>query len=142
MCWNKVLIILFAVAVTVDSHPQSGNVSINDDFTLSCTASAFPLPDITWFHNSSLIAEDNRTTINQTRPTVRAVASTITIENATTSDGGTYVCRVDAPMGTDFNETYSDTAVILVQGTSLLFVLLCLWRHPDSSDLPFTLRAL
>ena len=119
--------LLLPVAVAVDTHPQTSNVSINDEFSLSCTASAFPLPNITWFQNSTLVENDTRTTIAQTT-TSRTVTSTITIDNATTSDGGTYVCRVDAPPGTDFNITDSDTALVLVQGEShVLSVAKCVF---------------
>ena len=54
------------------------------------------------------------TTAQTTTP--RTVTSSITIYNATVSDSGTYVCRVGAPPGTDFNTTDSDMALILVQG--------------------------
>ena len=103
------------VAVAVDTHPQNTNVSIHDDFTLSCTASAFPLPNITWYHNSSLVVENSFIAIFQTA-TNRTVTSTIMTVNATSNDSGTYVCRVSAPPGTDFNTTDSDSALVLVQG--------------------------
>ena len=107
--------LLSIVAVAVDTHPQNTNVSIHDDFTLSCTASAFPLPNITWFHNSSLVVETSLITIFQTT-TNRTFTSTIMTANATSSDSGTYVCRASAPPGTDFNTTDSNSALVLVQG--------------------------
>ena len=105
------------VAVAVDTHPQTGNVSISDDFSLSCTASAFPLPGITWLHNSTEVMEgdDDRVNISQTT-TLRSVTSIITTVNATSSDSGRYVCEFGAPPGTNFNTTNSAPALILVQG--------------------------
>ena len=58
---------------------------------------------------------DPRITISQTTGD-RTVRSSITTINATTSDGGTYVCQVGTPPGTGFNTTDSDPALILVQG--------------------------
>ena len=108
----------------MDLHPESANVSIADNFTVTCAASAYPLPNISWWHNSSLVDEANpRITISQTTG-IRTVESTITTVNATTSDGGTYVCQVGAPPGTDFDTTDSDPALILVQG-ELGLVLRC-----------------
>lgn len=107
------------VAVAVDTHPITSNVSIRDNFTLTCTASAFPLPNITWLHNATLVTENSRITTTQTT-TPRSVTSRLAIGNATASDSGTYVCRVGAPSGTDFNTTDSDTALILVQGGECL----------------------
>lgn len=114
MCINCV-VCLTPVAVAVDTHPTTSNISIGENFTLTCTASAFPLPNITWLHNDSIVIENSRITTTQTT-TPRTVTSSITINNATVSDSGTYVCRVGAPSGTNFNTTASDTALILVQG--------------------------
>lgn len=138
-CASIVMHLLTPVAVAVDTHPQTANVSIGDDFTLTCTASAFPLPNITWLHNGSLVVENGRITTTQTT-TPRTVTSSITTDNATTTDSGLYVCRVGAPAGTDFNTTDSDPALILVQGEAGIFVcvfgkqghlgmLLCLYHH-------------
>ena len=104
------------MAVVVETHPQSANVSIADSFTLSCAASAYPLPNISWWHNSTLVDKANPLiTVNQTSEP-RVVTSVITIVNATTSNGGTYVCVVGTPPGTNFSTTSSNAAVILVQG--------------------------
>ena len=64
---------------------------------------------------------DDRITTSQTT-TLRSVTSIISIVNATDSDSGTYVCRVGAPPGTNFNTTDSDSALILVQG-------MCSWKQ-------------
>ena len=106
---------LSPVEVVIDTQPQTANVSRGSNFSLSCTASAYPLPDISWLHNASAVIEDSRISISETN-TARSVTSTITIENAIATDSGDYVCRVGAPPGTEFNTTDSDTALVLVQG--------------------------
>ena len=116
-----------AVAVEIDTHPQTANVSIADSFTLSCAASAFPLPNISWWHNSTLVDESNPRITTYQSTGVRSVYSNITIVNATTSDGGRYVCRVGTPEGTNFSTTDSDTALILVQGKMCERMVLCLF---------------
>lgn len=105
----------FPVAVLVDEDPQDSNVSRADTFTLTCTASAYPLPNITWLHNMTTVMENVSVSISQTTM-ARSVTSELTVENATTTDSGDYLCRVGAPPGTSFNTTDSDTALVLVQG--------------------------
>ena len=63
---------------------------------------------------------DDRITISQTT-TLRSATSIISIVNATDADSGTYVCRIDAPPGTNFNTTDSNPSLILVQGKMLLY---------------------
>ena len=67
---QKVCLSIAIVAVAVETHPQTSNVSISDDFSLSCTASAFPQSDITWLHNSTEVvaADDDRITISGPKP--------------------------------------------------------------------------
>ena len=106
---------LLAVAVLVDEDPQDSNVSRADEFTLTCTASAYPLPNITWLHNMTTVMENVRVSISQTTMS-QSVTSELRVENATTTDSGDYLCRVGAPPGTSFSTTDSDTALVLVQG--------------------------
>ena len=61
---------------------------------------------------------DDRITISQTI-TLRSATSIISIVNATDDDSGRYVCRIDAPPGTNFNTTDSNPSLILVQGEML-----------------------
>ena len=101
--------------MAIDRPPEDLNVSREDSFSLTCTASSYPLPNITWLHNMSEVIEGDRITISQ-NSTDRLVTSILSISNAMTTDSGDYVCRVGAPPGTTFNDINSEAVLVLVQG--------------------------
>lgn len=99
----------------VTEHPQDMNVTIIEGIIiLTCTATGFPSPTITWFHNDTLdVIESYATeTVN-----VYTTKSTFTRSSPMTNDSGWYFCRAAIDGYDDVN---SDIVTVLVQGDQLL----------------------
>ena len=114
-----------SVGPRIVEPPQDQNVSIRvDNITLTCVASAYPLPNITWFQNNTVIQQDDRTTIvstafnetiGYTPDDFGRVTSVLTILNASVNDSGSYRCVADSiPV---YSPAISDICV-LVQGVT------------------------
>ena len=96
-----------------------------DNITLTCVASAYPLPNITWFQNNTVIQQDDRTTIvstafneiiGYTPDDFGRVTSVLTILNASVNDSGSYRCVADSiPV---YSPVSSDDILVLVQGVT------------------------
>ena len=102
---------LFTVSPVVTHHPYPQNVTnFEGMINLNCTATGFPSPTITWFHNNTL--EDNVFSLTQAINgyTTRSV---FTKSMAETNDSGVYFCRstVDG-----YDDVDSDSVTVLVQG--------------------------
>ena len=111
----KIPFILCTVEPQFIQEPLSTNVTSTENFTLICEASGFPIPNITWQHNGSLVTSDDRTTLefeNGDRSTV----GTLSIFGAMTNDSGEYECRVSSL--SLFSDILSAPALVLVQGRS------------------------
>ena len=96
------------------------NVSIMvENITLHCLASGFPIPNITWLLNNSMIEADNdRITVMTTdSPDLipfGTVSSVLTIERTVIADSGNYQCVAN---NLDFfSKKESQHALVLVQG--------------------------
>ena len=96
----------------VTEHPRDQNVtSFEGTIMLSCTATGFPTPTITWFHNNTM--EDNATDIMSQRINVYTTRSTLTVLEPATDDSGMYFCRafIDG-----YDNSDSDIVTVLIQG--------------------------
>ena len=113
----------FIVGPRLIESPEDSNVTIEDDITLQCVFTGFPIPDITWYRNNSLLVEDDRIIIvtvpfNEmptgfTAEEFGRVTSFLNIENASVNDTGLYRCNANSPA---YNIVSSDDALVLVQG--------------------------
>ena len=83
---------------------------------LTCVATGFPPPTISWFHNNTLEDENFYLTEDVNFFMTR---SNLTKSMAQLNDSGSYLCRVFID---GFDEIVSNTAVILVQGNDDGFV--------------------
>ena len=106
-----IIIISFfpVVSPVVIEHPQHQNVtSFEGIIMLSCTATGFPAPTITWFHNNSMEGNTSAQRINDY--TTRSI---VTISMPATNDSGMYYCTAAVD---GFNDVDSNTVTVLVQG--------------------------
>lgn len=114
---------VFTVSPVVTEHPQDQNVtSFEGTIVLRCTATGFPAPLITWFHNNTL--ESNTSNIMEENVNVYTTRSTLTIPMAERNDSGEYHCRAAIE---GYNDIDSNPAIVLVQGkhSSTAFVFCC-----------------
>ena len=124
-------------------HPRDQNVtSFEGTITLSCIATGFPAPIITWFHNNSI--EDNLSyrSENINDYTTR---STFCMPKPATNDSGMYFCRASVD---GYDAVDSNTVTVLVQGEHcinymtlyltesnvFLYIIVCLYF--DMKNLP------
>ena len=106
--------------------PSSTNTSVSvDDIILNCTAAGFPVPSINWFHNDSIIQEQNSrintTTYKMLSPLfggMIAVLGELVISMADVNDTGFYECQATSFVGENISAV-SNKALVLVQ--SMLF---------------------
>ena len=105
-------------------NPAPKNVSITvEDIILNCTVNGFPIPSISWFHNSTDIEKDNRSRVTVTTYHLMEqtgqemdfgiVVSNLVISNAGVNDTGLYQCQADTRIQ---DPVVSDEVTILVQG--------------------------
>ena len=102
------------VSPVVTEHPQDQNVtSFEGTIMLSCTATGFPAPTITWFHNNSM--EDNTSYTSENLMINDYTTRSIFIMSLpATSDSGMYFCR--AAINEYDQEVDSSRVTVLVQG--------------------------
>ena len=99
-----------SVRPVVVSNPMPVNVTrIQDNITLTCSATGFPAPSITWFHNDTVVMASPRIVSIRSR---YEISSTLTITNANTNDTGDYFCNITSTVGT----VSTSVALVLVQG--------------------------
>ncbi len=98
------------------AFPEAINVtSIQDNITLTCNVSGFPVPQISWTHNMTEVRDgDDRVSITEELGP-RSLLSTLTVSRATTNDSGQYECITTSPLST-FDEVRSGPVTVLVQG--------------------------
>jgi len=100
------------VAAIIVDGPQTKNVTTGQSFTLACTATGDPVPNIEWRQNGTFYTIRDPSVIRIT-PTeeLQSTSSVITVTNATTSDTGLYQCVATNVVG---NDTWD--ATVIVQG--------------------------
>lgn len=115
----------YLVGPRIVEQPLAINVTIEvEDIDLSCTATGFPLPNITWFHNDTAIDinGDRDLIINVTffdeipgftSSDFGRVTSVLTIFNSSTNDTGDYRCEANEGVRI---EEQSVEVLVLVQG--------------------------
>ena len=97
----------------VVSNPTPVNVTrLQDNIVLTCSATGFPRPDITWYHNDTAVMGSMTSPRIVSIPTRYEISSTLTITNANTNDTGDYYCNVTNSVGT----LSTSVALVLVQG--------------------------
>ena len=104
---------VFPVSPTVIEHPQNQNIiGFEGTVTLNCTATGFPAPMITWFHNDTL-----ENSISYTAEAINVYTTRSTFEfmmsMAETNNSGTYFCRAAVD---GYDDVDSNMATVLVQG--------------------------
>ena len=101
--------------------PQDINVtSFEGVITLYCEGTGFPIPDITWYQNGTVIdaSEDEYVTITTTsESSTRTVNSTLVITRAVMSNSGDYHCNLSSSVS-EYEEVMSRVARVFVQGKS------------------------
>ena len=96
-------------------HPQDQNVtSIEGIIMLNCTATGFPAPTITWFHNNTM--EDD-TSYTSEMINVYTTRSIFIMSMPTTNDSGMYFCRAAVD---GYDNVNSNTVTVLVQGECII----------------------
>lgn len=107
---------LFTVTPTILVSPPPLNVTLFEDaIVLTCNASGFPVPALSWSHNGTNINVTANTRLNiETQDDVRSVLSILRIVavNVNVNDSGEYACTVSSSLG----DTINKTALVLVQG--------------------------
>ncbi len=110
------LFLSFVVVPLILTFPEADNVtSIQDNITLTCNASGFPVPQISWTHNMTTVnVGDDRVSITEDQGQ-RSLLSTLKITRAMTNDSGQYECIVTSPIAT-YGQVLSGPVTVLVQG--------------------------
>ena len=105
---------LYTVAPTILVSPSSLNVTIVEEaISLSCNASGFPVPTVSWTHNGTVATANTKLTI-ETQNDDRSILSILRVAavNVTVNNSGEYVCTVSSSSG----DAVSNSALVLVQG--------------------------
>ena len=94
--------------------PEDENVTSTEDLVLVCTATGFPVPDIVWIHNGTVVdaAESDQTSITEVSME-RQLMSTLTVTNTIFNNSGDYVCNATS---SEFDPVISDPVLVLIQG--------------------------
>jgi len=81
--------ILVPPKITTSHSGQNLTVKKDSSLKLSCNASGFPLPTISWQRQHQLLPSGDK----------RLKSSSLTFPHVTRSDGGTYICTADNNVG-------------------------------------------
>ena len=85
-------------------------IAIGTSLTLSCTSRGSPPDTFTWMKDGVPITQSTSITTVTYNSTSAVFRSEYMIDNATTSDSGTYTCTVTNPIGSD-NQTINLTVI-------------------------------
>ena len=91
------------------------NVTTLEDIILTCTASGYPAPSISWTHNGTTVNESITEQNGE-----RMVMSTLTVTGALINDSGEYECFATSPIDS-FEIVNSGPVTVLVQGKYFFF---------------------
>ena len=86
------VLFFLAVAPVVSVAPRDANVTTTEELHLQCCVRGIPLPFIVWYHNDSLLTENERTVISYNVQQFLN-CSDINVSNATLNDSGDYSCE-------------------------------------------------
>ena len=88
------------------------NVTTMEDIILTCTASGYPTPSISWTHNGTAVNESTSQINITTQNGDRVAMSTLIVTGALINDSGEYECFATSPIG----NVNSGPVTVLVQG--------------------------
>ena len=85
-------------------------VEFNSDLDLTCTASGYPTPEITWWREeyrkgSRRVLENDRVNILSGSVSKTEVESRLLIRAVTEREGATYRCKAESPSGEESSQT-------------------------------------
>lgn len=87
--------------------PQSTSVTVGDTVLFSCVAKGYPLPNITWYDPTGILANDSRVTIYDL-PLYEGgyffLHSVLEICSVELEDGGNYSCFANNSAGSSISE--------------------------------------
>ena len=69
--------------------------------SFTCQATGEPVPTISWYFNSTLLANGAKHTISETSVNTTTINSTLTIMSVESSDVGTYTCNATNVVSSD-----------------------------------------
>ena len=95
-------------------HPIDTNVTELGALTLICEGKGYPLPEIMWFRNQSVIdptLENNVAIISMQSTLLQKTSSNFTVSITSMNDSGIYHCT----LSTNEFSVISQSAVVLVQ---------------------------
>ena len=108
---------ILTVAPHIDVPPMDMNVTTTEDIILTCTASGYPVPSISWNHNGTTVSESISINITE-QDEDRMTLSTLTVTGADFNDSGQYECFATSPIGS-FQTVENGPVTVLVQGKHL-----------------------
>ena len=88
------------------------NVTTTEDIILTCTASGYPAPSISWTHNGTAVNESSSQINITTQNGDRVAMSTLIVTRALINDSGEYECFATSPN----DNVNSSLVTVLVQG--------------------------
>ena len=97
--------------------PDSVNLTVTDideNITLTCSATGFPVPNITWQYNGNTISALDRVEISSISSYYQ-VNSTLIVRIAKIDDTGNYSCTATSSIA-DYIPVVSTIVMVLVQG--------------------------
>ena len=90
------------------TFPHDGHTFYTNEFTpavFQCTATGIPAPEISWYRNGTVLNSSTDARVTLSEESVSMVATdggnvyqvnrTLTLDNATDSDSGDYMCQAD-----------------------------------------------
>ena len=103
---------LVTPTISLEVMDQAENEEDTASFT--CQATGEPVPTISWYFNSTLLANGPKHTISETSvntTTTTTISSTLTIMSVESSDVGTYTCDATNVVSSD-----TSSGVLTVNG--------------------------
>ena len=89
-----------AVAPTFTQVVVPTNVTFPDNLTLTCTATAIPRPNITWYKDGAELMEGVQVSITSKEEGDRVLESTLTVTSPFLDGIGSYTCTAENVVGT------------------------------------------
>ena len=101
--YAQFIILNFSSVVTPTISPEVMNKIQDEGDTASftCQATGEPVPIISWYFNSALLADGATHTILETSVNTTTINSTLTIISVESSDVGTYTCNATNVVSSD-----------------------------------------
>ena len=88
----------------VTIYPANLQSNIGESVTFLCVLRGCPSPNVTWFHNDSIVPPGGRVTYDIFVPAQGVTLCNLTISNISEADIGVYKCMGNNPGGSDMSE--------------------------------------